>query len=61
MYIQGVPEWIDYFSRGDRGTPDEQKIVWEGGSKMQPWGDIRKILVFWLILQKKLSKIRVAF
>ena len=27
---------------------------------MQPWGDIRKILIFWLIL-KKISKIRVAF
>ena len=24
---------------------------------MQPWGDIRKILVFWQILQKKISKI----
>ena len=32
-----------------------------GGPKMQPWGDIRKILVCWLILQKKISKIRVAF
>ena len=30
-HIQGVPESIDYFSRGDRGTPDEQKIIWEGG------------------------------
>ena len=27
--IQGVPESIDYFSRSDRGTPDEQKIIWE--------------------------------
>jgi len=24
----------------DRGGLDEQKIVWEGGSKMHPWGDI---------------------
>ena len=31
LYIQGVPESIDYFSRGDRGTPDEQKIIWERG------------------------------
>ena len=30
-YIQGVPESIDYFSRGDRGTPDEQKIISERG------------------------------
>ena len=28
--IQGVPESIDYFLRGNRGTPDEQKIIWEG-------------------------------
>ena len=53
IYIQGVPESIDYFSRGDRGTPDEQKIIWEGVSKMHPWGDMGKILVFALILQKK--------
>ena len=47
--------------RGDSGGRGEQKIIWEGGSIMQPWGDIRKILVFCLILQKKISKIRVAF
>ena len=34
--IQGVPKWIDYFSRGDRGTPGEQKIIWEGGLKCNP-------------------------
>ena len=28
--IQGFPESIDYFSRGDRGTSDEQKVIWEG-------------------------------
>ena len=53
MHIQGIPERTDYFPRGDRGTPDEQKIIREKGSKMQPWGDIGKILVFGLILQKK--------
>ena len=59
--IQGVPESIDYFPRGDRGTPDEQKITGTGVSKMQPWGDMGKILVFGLILQKIFFKIRVAF
>ena len=51
--IQGVPESIDYFSRGDKGTPDEQKIIWERGSKMQPRGDMGKILIYGRILQKK--------
>ena len=44
--IQGVPYSIDYFSRGDRRTLDEQKIIWERrGSKMQPRGDVGKVLV----------------
>jgi len=38
----------------DRGDPGEQKIIWwGGGSKPHPWTDIGKILVYWLILQKK--------
>ena len=55
--MKGVPYSTDFFPRGDGGTPDEQIIIWEGESKMHPWGDIRKILVFfWQILQKKILK-----
>ena len=44
-HIQGVSGLTYKTYRGDRGGRGEQKIIWEGGSKMQPWGDIRKILV----------------
>ena len=44
--VQDVPESIDYFPRGDRGTPYEKKNYMRGGSKMQPSGDMGKILVF---------------
>ena len=43
-------------NRGNRGGRDEQTNIWDGGSKMQPWGDMGKILVFGLILQKKILK-----
>ena len=61
MLIQGESSQVEELEGGDRGAGDKQKIIWEGGSKMQPWGDIRKILVFWQILQKKFAKMRVAF
>ena len=43
-----------FFPRGDKGTLDEQKLIWEvGGSKMHPSEDIDKILVLELISEKK--------
>ena len=44
--IQGVSELTYKTYRGDGGGRGEQKIIWEGGSKMQPWGDMGKILIF---------------
>ena len=44
-FIQGESSQVEKFEGGDREGGDQQKTVWEGGSKMQPWGDIRKILV----------------
>ena len=43
------------------GPQTNKKLYGRGGSKMQSWGDMGKILVFGLILQKKSWKIRVAF
>jgi len=37
---------------GDRGGRDEQKIIWEWGSKMHLWGVIGKILFFRLVEDK---------
>ena len=48
--IQGIPCSNASFTRGNEGTLDEKKIIWEGleSSKMQPWADIGKILVLGL-------------
>jgi len=47
--------------RGDRGGRDEQKIIWEGGSKMQPWGVMGQKLFLGLVDEKILSKSRLHF
>ena len=46
IFLQGVSGLTYKTYRGDRGGRGEQKIIQKGGgSKMQLWGDIRKILV----------------
>ena len=50
--IQGAPQVSANTYRDGRGGQDEQKIIWEGGSKMQPWGVMGKILFLRLVEEK---------
>ena len=50
--IQSVPQVSANTYRGGVGGQDDQKIIWEGGSKIHLWGVMGKILFLGLVAEK---------